>query len=547
MSIRFRDACVATLASLIVAVMLTWPVAPRLGSAGRIDSGDGRHGVWNVSWVARALTTDPRTLFDANIFYPSRQTLAYSEPNLVAGALAVPVWLATGNPYASYNVVLLLAFAASALSAYLLARKIGASRAGGAVAALIYGFSPYMFAHLPHIQLLMTFGPPLSLAAMHHFIAAPSLRRGAVLGCALALTALACGYYGIFAGLATGFGLCWYAIAGRLWAHRPYWTGLVAAGVVGLVIIGPAFWPYLDIRDAGFGRTLDDARMYSTSGRAYLASAAWMHRWMLPLIGQWREVLFPGFLPVLLTLVAGVLAVRPSKGRATVAFYSALGLFAFWLSFGPDAGLYALLYEVVPVFSFLRAPVRFGVLVILSMSVLSSLAITWIQNSHWRMAPVLTATFLVLGVAESYVGPLRLADAPPVEEAYRRLAVVPRAPVAEFPFYRGAVDRHRQTEYMLMSTYHWQPLVNGYSDHRPAGYSEDAQHLARFPTEPAWRVLRDRQVRWVVVHFDRYSAEVRQSLRSQLRKMTDRLRVVVDQEAVSLYEVIWPSAPDTAH
>lgn len=540
---RLRDACVATLTALIVAVVLTWPMAARLGSASRIDSGDGRHGVWNVSWVARALTTDPRTLFDANIFYPSRQTLAYSEPNLVAGLLAVPVWLATGNPYASYNVVLLIAFAAAALAAYLLARKIGASRSGATVAGLVYGFSPYMFAHLPQIQLLMTFGPPLSLAAMHHFISGPSVRRGVLLGGALTLTALSCAYYGIFSGLATGFGLCWFAITGRRSIGRPYWTGILVAGMVTLILVGPFFVPYLGIRDAGFERTLDDARMYSTTGRAYLASAALMHRWMLPFIGEWRDVLFPGFLPVIFSLVAVGLAVRASNCRNFVAFYSVLGLLAFWVSFGPDAGLYTLLYHVAPAFSFLRAPVRFGILLILSMAILSSLAITWLQRrlsttGHW-----LAAVVIAVALAESYVGPLRLADAPRVEDAYRKLAVLPRAPVAEFPFYLGAVDRHRQTEYMLMSTYHWQPLVNGYSDHRPEEYSAAAPNLARFPSELAWQVLRARQVRWVVVHFNRYPADLGESLRTELRKMKDRLRIVVDQHGVSLYEVIWPAPP----
>ena len=70
---RLRDACVASLIAIVVAAILTWPIAARLGSAGRVDSGDGRHGVWNVAWVAHALTTNPASLFDANIFYPHKQ------------------------------------------------------------------------------------------------------------------------------------------------------------------------------------------------------------------------------------------------------------------------------------------------------------------------------------------------------------------------------------------------------------------------------------------------------------------------------------------
>ena len=39
--------------------------------------------------------------------------------------------------------------------------------------------------------------------------------------------------------------------------------------------------------------------------------------------------------------------------------------FAFWISLGPDAGLYTALYHTLPAFSFLRAPARMGVMVTL--------------------------------------------------------------------------------------------------------------------------------------------------------------------------------------
>src|SRR5579885_1948829 len=106
---RRREAAVVVVAGAALAVALTWPLAPRLGRIGR-DDADARFSIWNVAWVAHALTTDPAHVFDANIFYPHHGTLAYSENNLLAGALAVPVWAATRNPFAAHNFVVLLAF-----------------------------------------------------------------------------------------------------------------------------------------------------------------------------------------------------------------------------------------------------------------------------------------------------------------------------------------------------------------------------------------------------------------------------------------------------
>ena len=61
-------------------------------------------------------------------------------------------------------------------------------------------------------------------------------------------------------------------------------------------------------------------------------------------------------------------------GRDVAGFYTALALIAFWASFGPDAGLYRLLFETVPVFAFLRAPARMGIIVTLALVVLSAAA-----------------------------------------------------------------------------------------------------------------------------------------------------------------------------
>jgi len=107
---RAGEAVLVVAAAVLLTAVMTWPLALRGASAGRIDSGDGQFSIWNVAWVARTLVVDPRNLYDANIFYPHRGTLAYSEANLGAGVLAVPFyWASGGNPYVAHNAVVFLA------------------------------------------------------------------------------------------------------------------------------------------------------------------------------------------------------------------------------------------------------------------------------------------------------------------------------------------------------------------------------------------------------------------------------------------------------
>ena len=77
----------------------------------RTDNGDALLNMWTIGWVAHQLPRDPRHLFDANIFYPERLTLAYSEAMIVQGALALPVIAAGGSPVLAFNLVLLAGFA----------------------------------------------------------------------------------------------------------------------------------------------------------------------------------------------------------------------------------------------------------------------------------------------------------------------------------------------------------------------------------------------------------------------------------------------------
>src|ERR1700754_1593008 len=122
---ELREFALVLLGFAALTAFFTFPLSFNLGSlAYRIDNGDGQFSIWNVAWVARTLVLDPLHVFDANIFYPHRLTLAYSEANLGSGALAIPVYWATGNPYAAHAFVVLLSFLASAIATYYLVRYI---------------------------------------------------------------------------------------------------------------------------------------------------------------------------------------------------------------------------------------------------------------------------------------------------------------------------------------------------------------------------------------------------------------------------------------
>ena len=80
-----REFAIVLAVAAVLTAALTYPLAFRPGHVGRVDHADGQFSIWNVAWVARTLIVDPLHVYDANIFYPHRGTLAYSEANLGTG------------------------------------------------------------------------------------------------------------------------------------------------------------------------------------------------------------------------------------------------------------------------------------------------------------------------------------------------------------------------------------------------------------------------------------------------------------------------------
>jgi len=555
MSARLRRLSLPALAGILFTVLMTWPLTPRLGSVGRTGApmnssgwtganGDGLFSIWNVGWVARTIVADPVHLFDANIFYPHKNALAYSEANLLSGVLGAPVWWLTKNPYATLNFVNLVAFASSYFCAWLLIRRLTDDSSSATIGAVFFAFCPYVFAHTAHVQLLWTGGLPLSMLMMHRVADAPTVRRGIALGLALLFQALACAYYGIFAALMVGYSVLFFTLSRSYLRNIAWWQSIAVAAVVSIAGVAPVLLPYLGIQqDEGFRRTLEDAIRYSANAASYLASSAHAHAWLLKTIAgwpHWTDVVFPGFGAIILGVAGAVLAVfsnrRLPRERETVLLYGLLGILAFWASFGPAAGLYTVLFKI-PMFSFLRAPVRLGVVVVLCLGVLAGFALRRLLDTMGTRRTWAAAALTAAALAELAVFPFAWDRALVPPSSYVVLAKLPKAPLAEFPFYGGRVAWHLHTQYMVFSTLHWMPLLNGYSDHTPAAFRPESIVLDSFPSNDSFRILQKARVRYIGVHWDMFGPRA-EEIRQRLEPYLVYLRVLASDERMTLYEIV---------
>ena len=93
---------------VLLTLLLTYPLSLKPDRTVLAHYPDDELLMWVLAWDAHAFARQPLSLFDANIFYPQRRALAYSENLIGIAVFAAPVLWRTGNPVLALNVVALL-------------------------------------------------------------------------------------------------------------------------------------------------------------------------------------------------------------------------------------------------------------------------------------------------------------------------------------------------------------------------------------------------------------------------------------------------------
>jgi hypothetical protein len=525
--------------TLCLAFPLTVHPASRVLQA----SPDAKLFMWMLAWDTHAFTHQPLAIFDANIYYPERHTLAYSENLIGSAVVAAPVLWLTGNPVLAMNLVALLSCVLCGFGAYRLARQAGIGEAGALLTGVVFAFAPPRFFRLSQLHLTTVQWVPFGLASLHAYLDSGRRRDLRLTIGWFTVQALTSGHGAVF------FIVCTAALA----AYRAATGDKIAplrrmrdAGWPGLALLAPVLLigaPYLTVqREMGLRRTLDN---WSVSWTSFAASPTHIHAWLLSLIPAARineradAFLFPGFFPILLAL-AGIWTLtrdrtaapdappnRPSIRRTTV-FYTLLTLVGLWLSVGRPIGLWPLVYWL-PGMNFIRVPSRFMVVTVLGVAMLGGVGFEWLAAPFdARRRRVLALVIGAALVGEFAAAPLDTeafaVDPPPIDrwlDGQPKPFAIAEVPLGN-PRQLGPWER-RHTEFMLHATAHWQKTVEGYSGIRPPLLATLYEQLTTFPDEHSIGALDNLGVTYIVVHTDMYPPGEWENVERRLTAFTDRL------------------------
>ena len=518
-------------------IVVTWPLVRVMDSMLVGQIGDNVYFVWLFGWFRKALfelKTSPFVVPFLN--YPEGWSLAHTEMSPATLAIGFPFSLIVGNVFA-YNVSALATFVLSGFFMYVWVERVTKSHWAGFIAGSFFAFSPYRFAHFRagHLNLLGTMWLPLFFMGFFELLQEGKSSRRIIwlTGIALGLIGLSSIYYLYATLLISLFVVGVYLIIQRQLIRDPvFWRQGFSALLISIPLIFVAVLPFVQLETQGGLQSRDVFKV--VGGSASLTD------FILPstdhfLVGSWisesfsrnhwiEGTLYLGVVPTALSAIAIIKGWKESQRRKLLIYLLLIGIFGLLFALGThlhwnekivDIPIPQILrvrldrdsmhlrlpvfylFQAMPMFSRLRTFKRFGVFVLLSISVLSGLGINRFRESVgdrvWKIAAPLLCLLIMF---EVYPGPYKnfaIVEPRPVD--YWLAEQPGEGAVAQFPFYQ--VEDQDQVYNTLT---HEKPFIGGFFNaFPPKQYLTIRPAMEGFPDEASLALLRNLQVEFILV------------------------------------------------
>ena len=291
---------------LLFTIVLTWPVAIRLDTA-TSDLGDPLLTTWILDWDLYSITNAPSHIYDADIFYPSKYPLAYSENLFGIAVVALPFYFFGFTPLAVHNMAFLLGFAFSGYGAFVLGRVLTRSTAAGLIAGILYSFVNFRIDHLAHIQFVWGGWMPMMVAALLHYWRRPTTRNAVLLAICVLMNGLTNIHQFLFGTTAMVLSIALLALLSTRFKWRTL-IGAALATMIAVALMVPVLLPYKQVAQT-YGMLRDrNAAMWGSATWTDWLSATGRSRAYGEVTDpenlHGEKILFPGLMMLFLTASA---------------------------------------------------------------------------------------------------------------------------------------------------------------------------------------------------------------------------------------------------
>ena len=517
-----REILLVAFGALVLVLISHWPLPAHMSSAFSRDLGDPIVQAWQVAWGGQALATQPFSYFQANMFWPLPDSLAFSDA-LVGYAPTGLIGEGVRATTFRYNALFLFSYWLAFMGAYLLARELGVKWWAAVVAGTAFAFAPWRLEQDGHLHILSSGGIPLSL-----YLLVRGYRRdcpwSVLAGWLVAAWQVSLGFslglqLGYLVGV-IGFGalLIWVQEKSPRWFSKRVMVATIAGLAITLVTAVTLALPYMRVLDnhPEAQRSAIGLAEASPPAQAFLAASPNNMVWgdatsgirEAHLTSTAEQSLFPGLL-IFGFAIAGLCLAGPFSKRLRVSLgAAALALMILSLGFRSHGLLsvmpYRWLYELAPGWQGVRTPGRLNTLTSLALALLAAAgAHAVLSRVNRRGLAVALAMVLALGIYIEGLG-FKLN---PKSGGVLAGSVTPRAPlepkgqtgIAE-PQLHLPITIAANRRYVYWSTNGFPKIANGRGSVDPQFFTDLTYLVRDFPNEESVSVLRQFGYRTVVLH-----------------------------------------------
>jgi hypothetical protein len=483
-----------------------------------MTDGDPALNAWALNWVSHALVNDFPNLLNGNTFYPHLGAIKLSEHMTSLALFNVIVRFFSDGPWVGYNLLIFAAYFLSALGAYFFIHHVTGNRLAAIWGGVFWGFCFFRVHHTSHLQILsyqwLVFIALFTVKTQ----TAPNAKNATLLALFFVLQALTSWYLAVIAAVFTiVVFLCNLQL--RIWRPRQAlafgWAAfLVTAAILPFVLAYSGVLHDTSLGDrAALTRALGDQVKLLDF---LIPPSSTLLGSLIPNNKHWiwqENTLFIGYSAICLALIGLATIWRHNWRMGVTAIFLILTGYVFALGFfstflGIKLPLYYL-SEKISFFSAIRAPQRFALLIYFGILILSSYGFIALSTKlGYKIKALAMGVLACVFILEVYPAKLPFAPIPTytpsaIDQEIAKLSNQnnTKYKILHLPIYTARPGYPTQeATYMVDSTLHWNPILNGFSGAEPIGFKADMMKLAQLPQPEALRVLADRGVTAIALH-----------------------------------------------
>lgn len=514
----------------VASVYITFPLIFHLGNIAT-GLGDELVIAWIQNWVIHGLTINPFALFDANIYYPYHNSLAFSDLFLTSSILSLIPLKIIGEPIVVVNFTLISSLTLLGFFTWFLIYYLTKDFLLSILGGMLIIFSPATLDKIVHLQILAIQWVPLSILFFIIFTKSTKTRYlilSLIFFILQTYNSFLPGYFILFSYII----LCIYIwFYNRKLLLKALSKKNILIIFISFLFLIPVIMPYYKVsNEFKYTRDIREAIHFALQPQDLLYPNQYTRlQSQLTNLFLTKGSFKPGYLGLIfsiLSLITLVNFIRSFRKRKLLFnAFNTIALFGLIMSFGPALHFngetihhpfpiilpYSIFYYVFPGFQGFRNSARWEMLFLLMIAVAVPLFLFRVfrQLQKWKrkIIYILFITFIII----EYNFPMGFVKMPQTKDfpkVYSWLNNTPKdSKIIEMPIYnwymQPYVSSERWREYY--STIHFRQMVNGASGFSPPPWQKmTLDILENFPSDNGIKTIKNLHINYVIVHKKEY-------------------------------------------